>query len=274
MPPVTMAPLRCVVLMATKGRWSLLVDRALPSVSRQAQKPEAVVLVNDGDPFTLDQQARIAALLAPVPVYVMANANHPGVAGAWNTGLCHLRRLGYDGYVAILDDDDCWDGHHLACNLAAAAATGAELVVSGLRRVVAGHVQPRNLPVDLSARDFLRGNPGLQGSNTFVAISVLERAGDFTGGLQSLNDRDLAVRLLSLRDLRVAYTGEWTATWHHGDDPRSLSAPRSTAKISGLRAFWQLHGAKMSVDEAAAYFDRAWSFFGVSYEEILEGVTQ
>ncbi|MBF0562160.1 MAG: glycosyltransferase [Alphaproteobacteria bacterium] len=128
---------------------------------------------------------------------------------------------------------------------------------------------PESLPVHLTADDFLSGNPGLQGSNTFVALSALERAGDFTDGLPSLNDRDLAVRLLSLPDLQIAYTGEWTANWHHGDDPVSLSAPRSVAKIAGLQAFWRMHGPKMSQDAAAAYFDRAWRFFSVSREEIM-----
>lgn len=244
--------LRCVALMATKDRWSLLTQRALPSVRHQQWLPEAVILVNDGVSFTPDQRRHIAELLPPVPVTILANACRPGAAGAWNTGLHHLRDQGYDGYVAILDDDDSWDSHHLARNLAVAQASGVQVVVSGLRRVVAGQVLDRALPSNLAADDFLRGNPGLQGSNTFVAISALDRVGDFTDGLPSLNDRDLAVRLLSLPGLQVAYTGDWTATWHHGDDPVSLSTPRSAAKIAGLQAFWRMHGPKMSPDITAA----------------------
>lgn len=263
--------LHCVALMATKDRWSLLTQRALPSIRDQERQPEAVYLVNDGAPFTSNQRQHVAELLNPVPVTILANACCPGAAGAWNTGLRHLRSQGYDGYVAILDDDDGWDSRHVLVNLAVAQASGAHVVVSGLRRVVAGQVVERNLPANLTVDDFLRGNPGLQGSNTFVAVSTLDRAGDFTDGLASLNDRDLAVRLLSLPDLRIAYTGEWTATWYHGDAPAALSTPRSLAKIAGLQAFWRMHGPKMSTDTAAAYFDRAWRFFGVSQEEILEG---
>lgn len=262
---------RCVVLMATKDRWSLLTERSLPSVRRQTTSPEALILVNDGLPFSPEQQSQLGARVAPVPLTILANANHPGAAGAWNTGLQHLWRSGYDGYVAILDDDDGWDDEHLACNLAAAKTARADVVVSGLRRDAGGEVRPRALPADLTARDFLRGNPGWQGSNTFASIAALERAGKFTEGLLSLNDRDLAIRLLSLTGVRVVYTGRWSATWHHReDDPHALSAPRSAAKISGLRMFWRLHREKMAAEDAAAYFDRAWRFFGVTREEIVE----
>jgi glycosyltransferase involved in cell wall biosynthesis len=207
-------------------------------------------------------------------VSILANAYSPGAAGAWNTGLRYLRGLGYDGYVAILDDDDSWDPCHLLANLTVAQENGADIVVSGLRRVVAGQLAERSLPTNLTADDFLSGNPGLQGSNMFIAISALERAGDFTDGLPSLNDRDLALRLLCLQGLRISYTGEWTATWYHGDAPTSLSTPRSTAKIAGLQMFWRMHGSKMGPDIVVAYFDRALRFFGVSREEIMEGASE
>lgn len=261
--------LRCAALVATKDRWPLLSGRALPSIRNQTRAVERVVIVNDGRPFAPAEAATIAALLAPRPVTVIANRGRPGAAGAWNTGLRLLREDGFDAYVAILDDDDSWDAHHIACNLAAAEDSAAHLVISGLRRVVDGAIRPRPLPSNLVPEDFLRGNPGLQGSNTFVALAALARAGDFTEGLPSLNDRDLALRLLRVPGLRVAYTGQWSATWHHGDDPRALSTPRSPAKIQGLRMFWRLHGPAMTADDAERYFDRAWRFFGVGRAEIV-----
>lgn len=261
---------RCAALVATKDRWPLLTGRALPSIRSQTCAVERVVIVNDGRPFAPAEVEAIAAQLAPLPATVLGNHGHPGAAGAWNSGLRLLRGSGYDGYVAILDDDDAWDAHHVLCNLSAGGSTGAHLVISGLRRVVAGALRARPLPVDLSPGDFLRGNPGLQGSNTFVGIAALEQAGNFTEGLPSLNDRVLAIRLLRVPGLRVAYTGQWTATWHHGDAPGALSTPRSPAKIAGLRMFWKLHGAAMNAEDAGRYFDRAWRFFVVGRAEIVE----
>lgn len=255
--------------MATKDRWCFLCDRSLPSIRRQIAAPEMVILVNDGEPFQMDQIDRLQQVLAPIPVVILVNQGLPGAAGSWNTGLGYLRCSGFDGYVAMLDDDDEWDDVHLAVTMSKAKETGADVVVSGLRRVVHGEIRPRPLPEGLRAREFLCGNPGLQGSNTFVALGALERAGDFTDGLPSLNDRDLGFRLLNLPGIRVAYTGQWTTVWHHRPDGETLSAPRSAAKIRGLQWFWRLYGAEMTEDEASSYFHRALHLFGVTRGEVL-----
>jgi hypothetical protein len=95
----------------------------------------------------------------------------------------------------------------------------------------------------------------------------MERVGDFTEGLPSLNDRDLAVRLLR-SSVQVAYTGQWTATWHHGVDRHTLSSPRSRAKILGLQWFWRRYSGEMSEQEQVAYLERAYRCFGVTSEEV------
>jgi glycosyltransferase involved in cell wall biosynthesis len=220
--------------------------------------------VNDGKAF---DEGFLREILGGVPIEIMPNTRSPGAAGAWNTGLRYLRGIGFDGYVAILDDDDEWDKHHLELNLITARTTGPGLVVSGLRRVASGQVKPRALPSDLRASDFLCGNPGLQGSNTFVSLRELESAGDFTDGLPSMNDRDLAIRLLR-SSIEVAYTGQWTATWHHDAGRKTLSSPRAKEKILGLQWFWRKYSTEMSAGEQVAYFDRAWRCFGVTREEV------
>lgn len=257
----------CAALVATKDRWNLLTQRALPSICSQAHSPKMVVLVNDGKAFEEGDLLALREILGAVPIVVMSNTGSPGAAGAWNTGLRHLRDHGFDGFVAILDDDDEWDKEHIALNLSVARETGAELVVSGLRRVASGRIKPRALPTDLRPSDFLCGNPGLQGSNTFVSLRALEKVGNFTDGLSSLNDRDLAVRLLR-SSVQVAYTDQWTATWHHGVERQTLSSPRSTAKILGLQWFWRRYSGEMIKEEQTAYLDRAYKCFGVTREEV------
>jgi hypothetical protein len=257
----------CAALMATKDRWDLLTQRALPSIRRQCHLPQLVVLVNDGKDFEEGAILALREVLDAVPMVTMRNVGRPGAAGAWNTGLRYLRGLAFDGFVAILDDDDEWDEEHVALNLSKARETGAELVVSGLRRVASGQVKPRALPSALKDSEFLCGNPGLQGSNTFVSLRAMERVGDFTEGLPSLNDRDLAVRLLR-SSVPVAYTGQWTATWHHGVERQTLSSPRSRARILGLQWFWRKYSGEMSEQEQVAYLERAYRCFGVTSEEV------
>lgn len=248
------------MLIATRDREPLLTTRALPSVLGQQRRSDAVVIVNDGPPLR-------AAL--PPGVVVLSNQRSPGVAGAWNTGLAHLWRVGHRGFIALLDDDDEWDAEHLAANAACAAAhPGASIVISGLRMVVAGREQPRPLLRTLCDRDFLVGNPGWQGSNTFVALAALAAVGGFREGLPSLNDRDLAVRLLRHVGTRWALTGRWTATWHR-DTPASLSSPGSPAKRRGLRWFWRIYGAEMTPAEVAAFFERAERLFEIPRHTIL-----
>lgn len=258
---------KCAALVATKDRWHLLTQRSLPSILGQIVTPNLIILVNDGNDFEEGDMLALHEMSGAIPIKIMTNSRSPGAAGAWNTGLKYLREINFDGFVAILDDDDEWDNQHITLNLNKAMETGAELIVSGLRRVVSGEIKPRELPTDLKDSDFLCGNPGLQGSNTFVSIQAMERAGDFTDGLPSLNDRDMAFRLLKT-SVQVAYTEKWTATWHHGVDRETLSSPRSLAKILGLQWFWRRYSGEMSEAEQGAYLDRAYKCFGVTREEV------
>jgi glycosyltransferase involved in cell wall biosynthesis len=227
-----------------------------------------VVIVNDGSRFSRNQRREIEALLSPLPAVILKNTHVPGAAGAWNLGLAYLHGC-HNGFVALLDDDDEWDAGHLEINRAAALRSGADVVVSGLRRTVDGSEVPRPLVERLDARDFLVGNPGWQGSNTFVSMRRLAHVRGFRNGLASLNDRDLAVRVLRSPGVRTACTGEWTSTWHVSSSRTTLSTARSVAKISGLRWFWRIYGPEMSPDEASAFFQRADRCFGVLADEIL-----
>jgi hypothetical protein len=100
-----------------------------------------------------------------------------------------------------------------------------------------------------------------------VDLSLLLSVGGFRERLPSLNDRDLAYRLLRSVPDQVCATGRWTATWY-ADTPGSLSAPRSDAKRNGLAAFWMLYGNTMRPEEQQAFFRRALTLFDVEEAEI------
>lgn len=259
---------RVAALVATKNRWDLLTGAALPAIRQQIRPPDHVIIVNDGATFCDARRKELCGQLSPVPVIVCENARSAGAAGAWNTGLQVIDRTAPDSYVAILDDDDTWDADHLLRNEDEADNGIAEIVVSGLRIQKDGLACERGLPADLTERDFFVGNPGWQGSNTFVSMQLMKRVGGFRDGLKSLNDRDLAIRLLRVKGARVAYTGAWTSTWHVRSGLESLSSRRSEAKLSGARWFWRLYGWDMTADEAARFFERMRSLFGIERGEI------
>lgn len=264
-----MNDLRLATLIATCNRWELLTGVSLPSVRNQSLHPDWVVIVNDGEPFNLDEEDCIRSLLPDDAVVIKNNQRAHGAAGAWNTGLQEINSIAPDAYVAILDDDDVWDRDHLRINCEVATRDSADIVVSGLRLIIDGHEHPRPLVNKLSDRDFLVGNLGWQGSNTFVTMEALRRVGGFRDGLKSMNDRDLAIRLLRLEDVRLSYTNAWTSSWHIRSEIKSLSNRGAEAKRSGIRWFWQLYGQDMSTENVSAFFDLSLHRFGITSDEIL-----
>ncbi len=250
-------------LIASKPKHPDLLRRALNSVVQQQRRSDLFLLAFDSrlpEPGVLADLSSHPLIKEAV---VLLNQRHSGAAGTWNTGLSWLEEQGFDGYVAILDDDDEWDPDHLSQCEQAGAQGDADVVLSGLRVMKDGVEIPR-LPLYSVARDdFLAGNPGWQGSNTFVKLEALMRVGGFTDGLPSTNDRDLAVRLLGLPDLKVAFTHRMTATWHIDSQADALSRSGSPEKRAGLLQFLAMHGHLMSPDVMTRFRARARDLFGV-----------
>jgi len=261
------------VVIATCGRFERLRTVSLPSVRRQTLAPLVVVLVADGCVIPPELAAGFVSLLGKIKFVLLQNQRAGGAAGAWNTALDYLAGEKFNGFVAILDDDDAWDENHLSTNLIMATSAKANTVISGLRLVKDDVPFPRLLPQNLTDRTFLTGNPGWQGSNTFVTLPTLAAVGGFRDGLPSLNDRDLAIRLLRWSGTRMAYTGQWTSTWHLSTKAPALSSPRSTAKLRGLRWFWHIYGSEMWPAEAELFFARATELFSLGRDEILSDKT-
>lgn len=263
---------RCAVLIASKDRGPRVLCHALWSVRNQTYHPDLLVLVNDGKPLSAAEEAQLHDAIGRVPLVIVSNRRTAGVAGAWNTGLDLLRTRGpgANSYVAILDDDDLWDPRHLEVNLTTATRAVAGAVVSGLRMIRDGETVDRPLPNAFGVDDFLAGNPGWQGSNTFVSLELMFKVGGFRDGMLSLNDRDLAIRILRAPGVRVGYTNEWTSSWHLSRNGQQLSSPRSKPKLSGLRWFWRIYGREMSPAIEAVFFTRAASLFGIGREAIIE----
>jgi len=253
------------VLMATRPRWQSLISVSLPSLLKQTWRPQEVVIVADSRPLSGEERAAVRGQLTGLHVTILRNDRLAGAAGSWNTGLADIRSRRPDAFVAILDDDDEWDEDHLEQCVDTATARGGvvDVVVSGLRIVKDGQELPRSAPIDLSVEDFLTGNPGWQGSNTFMRAETLRRAGDFTDGLQSLNDRDLAVRVLSLDGIHLGFTGRMTSTWHLGREHDALSRPGAPEKRQGIGQFLALHGHRMPPPVKAAFAQRCRQLFDI-----------
>lgn len=260
--------MRIAALIATRPRIACLIATSLPSIARQRRAPDAVLLVPDSRPLSDAERLQCQAALPGIPLTILNHVHGAGAGAAWNAGLNELARSGAADHVAMIDDDDEWDSDHLAaCESAALAREPiAEVVISGLRMVRCGIEIPRQPLTSVRPADFLAGNPGWQGSNTFVALELFRRVGGFTDGLRSANDRDLAIRILDQPEVRIAFTHRMTATWHFDSQPDAISRHGSEDKRQGLRQFHRLHGHRMSAPLRRQAIERALELFGVDPE--------
>ena len=213
------APPRVLVLIATAyGRTELLVDRALRSVYAQVgcdPRLVHVLIVDDNEPVAgaaasgrlgmlQDAVARLRKGLAlpddVFPTEVIGNARthgHSG-SGAWNTGIERFAAEADAGHswIALLDDDDEWLPDYLsACMEVVTASTVG--VFAHLEWVDENGSSPRRFAAaDLTPEAFFVGNPGVQGSNMFIATRLLARIGGFDEAFTGSCDRELMIRLL------------------------------------------------------------------------------
>jgi len=255
-------------LIATYPRFDALSAISIPSIASQTRLPDAVVIVTDRHHLPTAECQALTSMLPDTEVHFLPNNRASGAAGTWNTGLHFINQRWPTAYVAILDDDDSWDSDHLAvCKKTAASNNWPDVVISGLRISSDGQEIPRPLPYSVSTEDFLIGNPGWQGSNTFAKVSRLMEAGGFREGLTSCHDRDLAIRILDLAGVRISFTRHFTATWHLNACSGSLSQP-GPQKRQALRLFLELHGYRMSPEVRKRFMARCFELFQITPEEL------
>jgi hypothetical protein len=258
------APL-LAALVATANRPAVLRQRALASIATQTRRPDVLVVVDDSDrgPRAAARRA-VAAIDLDSRVVFLDNERGKGAAGAWNTGLEWL--LGEYGerpetFVAILDDDDEWRGDHLERCLASAVASRLDMVVAGIERIDAatGEAHPLWIPRVLAVEQLLVRSPHIQGSNLFVRLAALARAGWFDEALKATTDRDVCLRLATLPGLRYGTIDEHTVR-HYSDflDASRLSTMDSPARRAGLAVFHRKYGPWMAPAVEQAFLKRAF----------------
>lgn len=246
----------------------MLAERSLPSVSAQTRRPDILVVVDDSTPSKKHANAELvrAVSLQGCEVVYLENDRTPGASGAWNTALDFLvgeidepKRI----FVGILDDDDAWAPVYLERCLALAEDNHLDMVACGLRRIESGTSAPlvSEAPQSLRAQDFLTSNPGIQGSNLFVRLTVLLASGGFDEGLRSTTDRDLCIRIAELGTVRYGRLLGALVDHYADSDRARLSTRGSGAKLDGLTAFWRKYVGRMTGDQRQAFLDRAATRF-------------
>ncbi len=258
------------VLIATTPRLELLQKHALKSLSMQRHKPELIVVASDRRKLTVKEHEALQQAIPDVKLISVKNKNSPGAAGSWNTGVDVIATHFNDCYLSIIDDDDEWNESHLSDCLIASDSGKADIVLSGINIVKNGNILDSNIPEDICANDFLTGNPGWQGSNTFIRLSFFQAIGGFTDGLISCNDRDLAIRALENKNATINYTRSASVYWQINHRPDALSAACSKQKLMGASQFLSMYEHRMDSLQKEKFFLRMESLFHPQRDQIKE----
>lgn len=273
------------VIIATRNRSLLLARRALASVAAQNRLPDIVVVVDDSDSRqTARNQKAIESFSARTGITAvhLSNSQCDGVAAknissqgrgipgphnrARNVGALHVLDAGYDPqstYLSILDDDDKLLPHHLSQAEATALKTrgGVDFMPCAYTRREPDQVYVRTLP-EFNGRDFLVGNPGVEGSTLIVRMSTFMRAGMFDDSLPASDDRDLCFRLSLLPDLSCRQPPDPSVIYYGDETRQRLTLHRGSAQLAGLSRFADKYRGWMSGKEYAAFCRRAKKLFG------------
>ena len=263
----TQCELPVVVLVAMSERTRLHRERTLPSLLGQDSKWDFLYVVDD----VYRREGICGGILATAG---MSNAkfiknNGPrGAAGAWNSGLEEISSRFNEAWIAILDDDDIWDANHIsACR--SAACDSVDAVVSGIG-IMYKHFEVNAFSRCFDRKEFLYGNPGWQGSNTFVRLSRINECGRFDLALPCTHDRDLALRLLNLPNFRYARTGQRTVWYMMDPDVPAYTRPGNPVKLAGLRAFLHKYKHEMKPEDLALFLERSSAMFGFSADNFSD----
>ena len=198
------------------------------------------------------------------------NKRTANLPGSLNTALSHiLNQMAAppeSSYIAFLDDDDAWEPKYLEKCITAGVSQDFDWVIAGIIRHEAKVGVNFSIPSGLTISDFLSTNPHVQGSNLFVRLSTILRAGAFDENLQSTTDRDVGIRLLSLGNTRVGFVREHLVH-HMASALNRLSTPGSESKNRGLVAFYQKYCPTMSEQDRSRFVERACGMFGCAIRD-------
>jgi SAM-dependent methyltransferase/glycosyltransferase involved in cell wall biosynthesis len=255
---------KTVAIIATRDRVSLL-RRAIASIGAQTVLPDNIIIVGEKSEDFPSEKIEIEERINANFLWLI-NSRTRCLSGALNTAIIHLIQMGIDPsnhYLAFLDDDDTWDPGYLRECICAVKQRNRDVIVTGIIRHEQNWSEGLRLsiPEKLDQNDFLLGNPNVQGSNLFVRMSSVLRAGCFDENLPSTTDRDLMIRILDLGNINWEIIPHYLVH-HYADDRLRLSTYGSKAKLEGLRRFWEKYKNRMSDDQIIKFKERAERLFG------------
>lgn len=251
-------------LVTTRARVRLLKERSLKSIIKQSHPVDTIILVDDSDEqeTQASNMAILESLKTSIPKVYLKNKYTPGAAGAWNTGIDYINEKNPNVWIAFLDDDDEWKEEHVETCLQ--FTSDNVTVISGIKTIIDGNeIVRKKVKSNFSVAGFFAGNPGWQGSNTFIKAFFIKSVGSFDEKMVCTHDRDLAVRCLSNPLFKYSFTNKTTVNYYLDKDRDALTSKKKV-KTTGLLQFWEKYHNIMNEKEKSNFIIRACKYFKVN----------
>jgi glycosyltransferase involved in cell wall biosynthesis/2-polyprenyl-3-methyl-5-hydroxy-6-metoxy-1,4-benzoquinol methylase len=264
--------MRIIGIITTKDR-SDLFSKAIETASSQSRKLDQIIVVSDSRD---DNYEREELICKDHDAVLLKDSYAHNYAGSLNTAIHRIisDRLFeahnfFDIYVAFLDDDDLWHKEYIE-KCEKNIAHNEDFVISGINYCDGDKIDPLTIPQKIEIDDFLKSNPHIQGSNTFIKLATLLKAGIFDENMPSTTDRDLFVRVMLLKPSYVVINEHIVDI--NADNNRERITNGRENKADGLRKFYYKYGSLMSNEIKDSFFERAEHLFQVREEEIKTSV--
>jgi len=262
--------MRIIGIITTKDRNDFF-SNAVKSAVDQSRKLDELIVVSDSNNENFEREKLICREYNTV--LIKNNFAH-NYAGSLNTAIHRIisDRLFEthdfaDTYIAILDDDDSWDIHYIE-ECEKSIVHNEDIVICGINYCYYDGIETMTIPQKIEIDDFLKGNPHIQGSNTFIKFSILLKSGTFDENMPSTTDRDLFVRVLLLNP---SYTviNKWLVNINSCNNRERITNNKEK-KTDGLKKFYYKYGGLMNNEIKSAFFERAKRLFKVERNIIEE----
>jgi glycosyltransferase involved in cell wall biosynthesis len=249
--------MKVAAVVITYNRIELL-SRALLSIKKQVRAVDFLYIISNSTDriFFIEQ-----SICLGFGFKILKNRRTNNYAGALNTAVEEIiaeNGISNDLYFASLDDDDEWLPYYLQ-EIEKNNTDNYDLLAANLLRTSNTENTLLELPNTLSENDFLVGNPGISGSNTFIKLTKLLEAGGFDEGLPATIDRDFFVRVF-LQKPKYKIINKHLVT-QHTDNDRERVTTNQTKKEESLHIFFYKYQYLMNEQEKELFFQRAEDLF-------------
>jgi hypothetical protein len=258
-------------VITTKNRVFLL-EKCLLSVVNQIHQPNLKIIVSDSTEENQKIENNLASKLGFI--YLVNHSHTHNYAGSLNTVIDYLIQKFFfssqlqfqDLFFASLDDDDTWKPNYLS-KIVEKLEPNTEVVVTGLWMDRGDKNFPLTIPSELNVKSFLTKNPHIQGSNTFVKLTTLLKAGAFDENMSSTTDRDVFTRIFMLNPVYIIIPEYLVDV--NADDTRIRITNITEKKFEGLAKFYAKYAGIFSPNDHIDFREQIKRFGNLNFDDYL-----